>query len=177
MPTIGDYLRGVYLYLSECLNIFAIDHHHIFLYRNGVVQDITYKIKKFSKIPKSLRFSSYMNINYTYQLYYKLTNKYYIVNTTMNDIINNTVILPNDQHITPRSLFTPKTHVYINGILLSTKDCLYYKNHHPNNILYYVFKFNNIDIKSIVIKDDKKIIKIIDNDFHELTMENIRKYL
>ena len=95
----------------------------------------------------------------------------------MNDIINNTIILPNDQCIAPRSLFAPKTFVYVNGTQLSMKDCVYYKNHHPDNILFYVFKFNGIDIKSIVIKNEVEVIKVIDEDFNTLTMESISKYL
>lgn len=177
MPTIGDYFRGFCLYISRCANVFAINHHHIYVYRNGEIQDITYKIVKLSKTPKTLRYSSYLKINYMYQLYYKLTNKYYIMHTTMNDIINNTIILPNDQYIPPRSLLAPKTFVYVNGTQLSVKDCLYYKNHHSNNILFYVFKFNGIDIKSVVIKNENEVIKVIDNDFNTLTMASIGKYL
>lgn len=177
MPSIGDYCRGFYLYMARCINIFAIPHHHVFVYRNGNVNDITYKIVKLCKTPKSLRYSSFLKINYIYQIYYKLTNKYYIVNTTMNDIIDNTLVIPHDQHTAPRSLFAPKTDVYVNGIKLSITDCLYYKNHHCDNILFYVFKFNGIDITNIIIKNKDEIVRVIDKDFNMLTMKAISSYL
>lgn len=177
MASFRDYCRGFYLYIARCTNIFTIPFHHVFVYQNGNVKNITYKIVKLCKMPKFLRYSSFLKINHIYQIHCKITNKYYIINTSMNNIINNNIDIPHDKHIAPRSLLMPKTDVYINGIKLSIKECLYYKNHHCDNILYYVFKFNGVDITNIIIKNKNEIVKIIDKDFNVLTMKSISNYL
>lgn len=177
MLSFNDYIRGACLSMSNALNFFPIHHHEVLVYRNGNVEDVTYKIKSRTKLPKNLHYSSFLNIKYVYQLYYKETNKYYILITTLSDIINHTVNIPKDEPEKPRSLTDRLAKIYVNGNELTMRERIYYKNHHPDNTLFYVFKFNDIHISNIIIKKNDEIIKIYDKNFEILTLRDIIQYL
>lgn len=177
MLSFNDYIRGICLGLSNALNFFPIHHHEVLVYRNGNVEDVTYKIVKRSKLPKNMHYSSFLNIKHMYQLYHKQTDKYYILQTTLSDIINHTITLPENTPEKPRSLANKLAKIYVNGQELTMKERVYYKNHHVDNVLFYVFKFNNVNIKSIVIKKHNQIAEVYDKNFETLTLRNIMQYL
>jgi hypothetical protein len=177
MTSNTDIMHGAFLRIYDVVNIFNIPYHHVKLYKDNLIIDITEKIKKKSILPIGLKKSSYLHNNHIYQFHIKDTNKYYIITTTIFNIFTNNIILPKESIQLPRKLLTPVYDIYVNGNLLSVDDKIYYKNHHSANNLFHVFNFNNVELKDIIIYDNITIIRTIDTNFNNMNIGNIQQYM
>lgn len=178
MASLRDNVHGIYLNILDAMDIFKIPYHSIKVYKNGEILDISSKIKKYSiKSLECFINSSYLHIKHYYQLHCKLTNKYYIVYTTMYEILHNPDIIPELGIQKPQRLLFPKPQIYINDKLLSLEDQLYFKNHHKDNNLFHSFNFKNMKIDNIIIKKNNKVIKDISDNVSTLTIAEIHEFL
>ena len=177
MASLRDNIHGIYINIREAIDIFKITYNNIKIYKNGEIVDVSRKIKKYSiRSVSCILNSSILHIHHYYQLHSKLTSKFYVLYTTMYDIINNDNLIPDIENQKPKKLSFPKPEILINNIPLTLEEQLHFKNHHKDNNLFYSFKFKDIHIKTLVVKKNKKVIKYIDN-INNSTIEDIHEFL
>lgn len=178
MASIRDNIHGIYINIREAIDIFKLPYYNVKIYKNGEIVDVSRKIKKYSiRGINCISNSSYMHVHHYYQLHSKITSKFYVLYTTMYDIINNIDLIPGIENQKPKKLSFPKPQIFINDIPLTLEEQLYFKNHHKDNNLFYSFMFKEIHVKTIVVKKNKKVIKNVDEDITNLTIEEIHEYL
>jgi hypothetical protein len=177
MASNSDIARLVVSRVTDTFNFVNIPYHHVKVYKDDSIIDITNKIKLNSILHPKLVKSPFLNDTLSYQFHDKDTNKYYIVETSLCDIVANVTDFPREGIQMPRQLFAPTYDVYINGQLLDIEDKIYYKNHHKTNKLSDVFMFNNIVLNSIIVSCNDIIVHKSYENFDIMTMSDICKYM
>lgn len=172
MLTFREVMHYLYISCRDCCNF---PYYDVKIYRNGYVEDVTSKIIK-RKHCKCI-YSSFRKIPYMYQIHCKNTNKYYIYELTLDDLINNNVTFPESISYKPRRTIISEYEIYVNGKPLEFAEKIKFKNHYVRNSLFYAFLFHDITLKSIVIKKGSEIIETITDNFSLYTIETIAAYL
>jgi hypothetical protein len=140
------------------------------------IKDITILYYFFIFIRISFLFNEYNN-EYIYSYYDMNKNKYFIKKTTLNKLIyKQEDIVETGEINKPRNLFI-KYSVKVNNCILDTNEKIHYKKYDKECNLLDVFKFNNINIKEIIIYKNIDEHKKYIEHFDTIKVKDIYEYL
>jgi len=143
---------------------------------NNKIIDITYNFNWYFITSYFRNIYHFSEKKQLYHIHVKKFDKYFILNTTIYDLIT-TEIKENSEIINiPRSLFI-NYNIQVNNSILTLNEKLMYKKYAHNCSLLNIFQFNNINLKQIIIlKNNLEFIKYDDN-FDNIYINDIYQYL
>lgn len=127
-----EMIEGAYYYmgLDHPFDWFNIPYDEIKVMKNGRVKDVIHKVKRKAYI-SLLKYRAYREVR-LYKLHSKETDMYYVMWTTMKNIIKNNNLLPKFKLINIEYSFDKSYDILIEGVSLSYDDKLHLQRHHPD---------------------------------------------
>jgi hypothetical protein len=159
-----------YIYIKTFMNI--LPFKNVQRIRNKYVSDITHLINFRYLISRVL--SSSKDI-YLYKIHNN-ENKIYILETSMDKIINNEINQEDVILNNPRSLIN-SYEIYVNDKVLTLNEKILLKRYINSTSLYNIYLFQNIELYEIKIIKNGTEFKKYTNDFKNLLIKDVYAFL